>query len=263
MEQNANIVQALESLGLSGYEAKAYSSLLKEYPLTGYQLSRLSGVPRSRIYETLEKLTAKGFVLVQYGHPARYSPISSDELTHRLQGMLSQSLKVIAVWARSEEKRYSQSDSALLVEGRDNIYAKAKYMLEIAQRSVIVSGWEDDLLELQEALELTKAQSIDCIVVYSGKFSPAGITKVFAKRWEEERQSAGRDLAVVIDSSEVLVGNTAGEGIVSAIWTGNPGVITVVREHILHEVIIARLLTYIPPGIYKELVMFYNQTLNI
>ena len=61
------IVQTLEKFGLSSYEAKAYLAILSEYPLTGYKLSKISGVPRSRIYETIEKLAAKGLVLTQDG----------------------------------------------------------------------------------------------------------------------------------------------------------------------------------------------------
>jgi hypothetical protein len=37
--------------------------LLQQNPSTGYQLSKLSGVPRSRIYETLERLVAKGYAV--------------------------------------------------------------------------------------------------------------------------------------------------------------------------------------------------------
>ncbi len=55
-------IAVLEELGFSNYEAKAYLALLRDAPVTGYQLSKISGVPRSRIYETLEKLTRQGFV---------------------------------------------------------------------------------------------------------------------------------------------------------------------------------------------------------
>ena len=64
--EKKEILQAFENLGLSTYEAKAYFALLSESPLTGYKLSKNSGVPRSRIYETIEKLASKGLILTQY-----------------------------------------------------------------------------------------------------------------------------------------------------------------------------------------------------
>jgi len=38
-------IEKLIALGFSEYEAKAYVALLRENPVTGYQLSKLSGVP--------------------------------------------------------------------------------------------------------------------------------------------------------------------------------------------------------------------------
>ena len=258
-----SILQALELLGLSSYEAKAFAALMKEHPLTGYQLSRISSVPRSRIYETLEKLSAKGFVLIQPGKPVQYIPITSEELSHTLQQSLSQNLKQIGDWAKTIEKRKSPPKNVWLIEGHKNILSKAAYMIETAQHCVIISGFESDLVELLEPLEHAVGRSVDCIVVYSGKFTSAQIKKTFPKRWDEERRFAHNELLLVVDTQEVLAGNTTGEEYVSALYTNAPEIIFVIREQILHEVVISRLLNYIPPGIYRELMTFYNQSINI
>ena len=81
--EKKDIVQAIESLGLSAYEAKAYFALLSESPLTGYKLSKVSGVPRSRIYETIEKLTAKGLVLTQEGDTTLLIPVSLESFLEK------------------------------------------------------------------------------------------------------------------------------------------------------------------------------------
>ena len=78
-------IQTLEKLGLSNYEAKAYLAILSEPPLTGYKLSKVSGVPRSRIYETIEKLTAKGLVLTQEGETSLVKPVSFETFLERAQ----------------------------------------------------------------------------------------------------------------------------------------------------------------------------------
>lgn len=45
------IVQQLKKIGFNEYEAKSYVSLVKQGPVTAYQVSKDSGVPRARIYE--------------------------------------------------------------------------------------------------------------------------------------------------------------------------------------------------------------------
>jgi len=55
------IVERLQHLGMSGYEAKAYVALVASgVPINGYEVAKKSGVPRSTVYEPLGKLAARG-----------------------------------------------------------------------------------------------------------------------------------------------------------------------------------------------------------
>jgi len=45
--------KSLEKVGLTGYEIKTFTSLLKTGELTASDLSQHSGVPYSKIYEVL------------------------------------------------------------------------------------------------------------------------------------------------------------------------------------------------------------------
>ncbi|HBG2813916.1 TPA: helix-turn-helix domain-containing protein, partial [Clostridioides difficile] len=51
-----NIINELQNIGFTKYESQIYISLLKESPLTGYEISKLSGVPQSKVYENITKL---------------------------------------------------------------------------------------------------------------------------------------------------------------------------------------------------------------
>jgi len=75
----------LHQLGFSEYEAKAYITLLKNSPVTGYELSKNSGVPRSMIYQTLQRLIDKGAALSIMGQPIKYIPTNAQELLGRLR----------------------------------------------------------------------------------------------------------------------------------------------------------------------------------
>ncbi|HEY65351.1 MAG TPA: TrmB family transcriptional regulator, partial [Caldilineae bacterium] len=80
-----NVIERLQVLGFSEYEAKAYVALLRKSPVTGYELSKLSGVPRSMIYEVLGRLASRGAVLSTMADGARrYMPVPADELLDRL-----------------------------------------------------------------------------------------------------------------------------------------------------------------------------------
>ena len=103
MSQKA--MAALEKLGFSAYEARAYLALLRENPATGYQLAKLSGVPRSMIYEALGKLVARGAAMtLRKGETTQYAPVPPEEFLdqlHREHEELTDALRTIwRAWPR-------------------------------------------------------------------------------------------------------------------------------------------------------------------
>ncbi|HJN31282.1 MAG TPA: helix-turn-helix domain-containing protein [Candidatus Latescibacteria bacterium] len=57
-----NAKELLTDLGLSEYESLAYLSLLGCQPATAYELSKVSGIPSSKIYETASRLQDKRLI---------------------------------------------------------------------------------------------------------------------------------------------------------------------------------------------------------
>lgn len=60
--QNSSLHNFLTTLGLTSDERELYATLTENGPLTILELSRRSGVNRTKIYRLLEELAAKGFV---------------------------------------------------------------------------------------------------------------------------------------------------------------------------------------------------------
>ncbi len=86
----------LQELGFSQYEAQAYISLLKQYPLNGYELAKLSGIPRPNIYAVLKKIQEKGAVVrMDTPEGTRYAPVPARELIQKLRGQYMASLDAI------------------------------------------------------------------------------------------------------------------------------------------------------------------------
>jgi sugar-specific transcriptional regulator TrmB len=54
-----HLLPPLFKLGLTNFEARAYLSLLKQGNVTGYELSKDSGIPSSKIYSVLNHLVRK------------------------------------------------------------------------------------------------------------------------------------------------------------------------------------------------------------
>jgi len=93
------VVDELQRLGMSGYEAKAYVALVASgTPLNGYEVAKRSGVPRSTVYETLAKLVGRGAAYeVRAGEDAvGYIALPPSALLDRLRREFDQSIDVLS-----------------------------------------------------------------------------------------------------------------------------------------------------------------------
>ncbi|WP_290623840.1 MULTISPECIES: TrmB family transcriptional regulator [unclassified Archaeoglobus] len=86
-------VEILKEIGLSGYEASAYVSLISLQEATAREISKSAGIPRTKVYEVLERLIERGFVEVQPGSPAIYRAIEPSKIIDSLQRDLNDKLE--------------------------------------------------------------------------------------------------------------------------------------------------------------------------
>lgn len=77
-------ISLLNKLGLTDSEAKVYLALLRNGSASGYEASKISAVPRSKIYNILESLTIKGYIIyAEEENNNRYAAVPIDEIEKR------------------------------------------------------------------------------------------------------------------------------------------------------------------------------------
>lgn len=82
---NDPVAEALQALGFTGYEARAYLALLHGGVLNGYEIAKASGIPRANVYAVIERLVQRGVVLPADAPDAtRYTAVPPPELLRQL-----------------------------------------------------------------------------------------------------------------------------------------------------------------------------------
>ncbi len=79
MDAKEKLISLLRSIGLNQYEASAYACLLLFGEATAGELSNRANIPRPRVYDIINRLQKKGFVVVQPGRPVRYRAVPPEE----------------------------------------------------------------------------------------------------------------------------------------------------------------------------------------
>ena len=74
----------LIQLGLTDYESKGYLSMLSKQTFTASELSKISGIPRTRAYEVLQRLVQKGICVEILGKIKKYTAVPPEIAISRL-----------------------------------------------------------------------------------------------------------------------------------------------------------------------------------
>lgn len=85
MPTEHDAVRLLEELGLTEYEARCFVALTRVTKATAKEVSDLSEVPRSRVYDAVERLHQRGLVDVQQSEPREYQSIDADRAIATLE----------------------------------------------------------------------------------------------------------------------------------------------------------------------------------
>ncbi len=216
-----DLIEQLTGLGFSEYEAKAYITLQRLRSATGYQVAKESGIPRSMIYQVLDKLIARGAVLTQsFGELVRYAPDPPELLLARMQNDYTERVTHLNASLQEVGAASFGPGQVWNIEGRRNILARAREMIENATREIAVSVGDDDELDnLVVWLRRAQARGIAPAVVAPGPYDAGDLPVRVHPHGLRMRQAVGHGLSLAVDGREALIGET--DRSESAVWTTN------------------------------------------
>ena len=236
-------IDKLVSIGFSEYEAKAYIALLRESPVTGYQLSKRSGVPRSMIYEVLGKLTARGAAMtLRSTDTTKYAPVPAVEFLDNLQ---KEHEELISLLKDDLSGLTTTSDLEYVwnIEGHENIMAKARGMIDQAENCIYLAILPDTFKDLQPALDRAVGRQLRVMLYTTCELDfPGG--HVIAANVSEETLSRARGLGLilVVDGREVLIGEWLKANHARASWTSSPLLVFIAEHHLRTDLYLPQIL---------------------
>ena len=221
-------VELLQRVGLSKYEAEAYYVLLAQGPLTGYELGKRSGVPLSKSYEVLERLTRRGLAFVQPGEPARYIADRVERFLEQTRTDQAAILSALAT-ALADAQPTDASDEFWVVRGRANILDRARALIDDATDTVVVGDWSADGPGLDGRLGL--AEALDRAAARGCQVS----------RHTREAAADTPDLiALLTDERLALVGTLSPAARSQAVVSANPALVLATRGALSTSLLVER-----------------------
>ncbi|WP_054950266.1 TrmB family transcriptional regulator [Numidum massiliense] len=236
------IFKALQKLGFSQYECKAYIGLLKGHPVTGYEISKRSGVPRSMIYEVMGKLMDKGAVHLVPSEPVTYSPLPAEDLIGRLRDQFERSFSFLEqTLPKLQQER--EMDTIWHIRSDDLVLHEMADIISRAEKELWLSIWEPQVPIVKEAVarHLSEREGVHVFsVLFGAPDTEIGVTFHHDYMTPEvvKARTAGHLTIVARDGEEVLIANFSDKTTSWAVKTYDPALVLVATEYIRHDIMI-------------------------
>ena len=135
-------VRLLQELGLREYEAKAFVALTRLPQGTAKEISEISDVPRTRVYDAVRTLESTGLVEIQHSNPQQFRAVSVAEAITTLQSAhesrtesLREALEELGAVAPDGT---DTSHQVWALSGTDAITNRVQQLIDEAQQEVVL-----------------------------------------------------------------------------------------------------------------------------
>ena len=249
------IVEKLKELGLNEYQSKVYVALLKKYPATGYEISKLANIPQSRAYDTLKVLENLHIAIPSNSKPVTYTPIKPKELTKRFKRIIYSSNDYVENSLTDVKEDYTEP--ILTIRSRTKIIDKVIEIIKSAKKTLYLSVWGQDFKFIEQhimdaynrGIEIKIVQYDDFVCNVGTVFKHSGVKML-------EHYSSGRFIFLSIDNSEGLFGRVEAHkhSEPEIIWTKNPEIVFLIKAFSVHEMYLIDIEEHFP----EQLRYFYG-----
>lgn len=257
------LINELKNMQFSEAEAKVYTTLLRHGGSTGYEISKHSGVPRSKIYNHIEGLVGKG-VLEAFndGKTTYYKAISPEELVKLTRRSVNNTLESFEYLA-SNLPRQEENSGIWEIEDYNRLVLKALDIIENAQESLYIQIWTNELDPEITAAINRKISQLDktVIILYDREQKyKTELKKFYPHGFEVERleDMKHRWITVVADEESFLYSAILFNNEVSGIYSRNKILSFFAREYVQHDAYCVRLID----KFHHEIVAEYGESMD-
>lgn len=246
----------LNKIGLTDAEAKVYLTLLQNGSLSGYESSKLAGVPRSKIYNILESLIVKGFILyTEYENNNKYAAVPMSEVADRVEDETEQVLSKLTEQLSIFPQK-TNLDYIWHIRTNGNVFAKCRDISKKTENELLLQIWKEDLPYLIKDLQALEKKGIRMGIVVFGTTEEDEIPlKKFCRHGlaeDKKKEMGGRWITLVSDMKEVVFGQIISDNIAEVIWTESRPMISLAAECVRHDMYFYKSAEKFQDAMHKE-----------
>ncbi len=223
-------LRALRNLGLNSYEARVYVGLVRHGALTASEVSSVSRIPFSRVYDVLAALERGGWISVEQGRPKRYVPKSPRE-TSKAAVLAAQ--EQLTEWEQRvieglqplfDDKTRISAPEVHILHGSNNVRAKLNVALGQAERNVLLSWGEvskDEIDFISPTLLHLRDRGVEINILVSERTLSEKVRRLIKAVGEGRKRKEIYGGGAIIDGKQAIIILTTEPAEPLAIWSSH------------------------------------------
>lgn len=177
-----DVVEQLQQFGLKTYEAKCFVALSRVPQATAREISEITDVPRTRVYDATSVLETRGLVTVQHTNPQVFRAVRVTEAVDTLRRTYESQLQSIhdsldAIEPVTLDDTADVDTEVWTLSGKEAIAARTKQLLSEADTEIrlLADGSVLDA-ELSAALDEATSRGVEVTISVIGDHEIADTT---------------------------------------------------------------------------------------
>ena len=222
------LAEKLMKFGLTRQEASIYLCLMRNKELSGYEVSKLTGISRSNVYSALAGLVDKGAAYLLEGETNKYTAVAVDDFCqNRIRELGRLKSELMAQIPQIEPN----TEGYITISSHRHIMDKIYNMLEHVEYRVYLSIPVQYIKLVRERLEelITKEKKV--VLLLSEPIEPALKGSILYITGKQDTQ-----LRLIVDSAYVLTGEMTGSDTDSCLYCGQKNFVNVFKESLRNEI---------------------------
>lgn len=268
ISDTTSFASCLMSFGLSRPEAQIYTELLSRGAMTGYEVSKETGISRSNVYAALQALAEKGAACLIQGEAARYTAVPVREFTENAMKALAVKAEYLA--AHAPERRI-EADGYITIQGDVNIRNRMRRMLSETEHRLYLLAPSSVVTDFADELEALLRGGKKVVLLTDGH-DHALLHRLSALFAEEGRGPHGRplpgahaphgrpplpgaasesalyvtetepgEIRFITDSAHVLTGTLTGSSDDTCLFSGQQNLVAVMKEALKNKITLLKM----------------------
>lgn len=222
-------IEQLTEFGLTRQEATIYIELIRHGSMTGYEVSKETGISKSNVYAALKGLTQKGAAVCEEKEATKYLPVDVEEFCNNHIRSLEDIKKQLV---KNQPKKVEAYDGYITVSSYRNITNKIREMLNRCDKRLYLLASKDVVKTFEE--ELTNlAKEGKKIVILSDE------DLKIKKSVFYEVSNIDEHIRFIVDSDFVLTGSIKGSVDDTCLYSGQETLVNLVKETIKNKMLLA------------------------